>query len=178
VPEPLVKTVTVCAIEVNPVPPLATGNVPVTPVDKGKPVALVNVPLCGVPRIGVTKVGLVANTLLPVPVLVTLTKPLEASVATALEAVRLVKIGCALNDAIPPTYRFLAIPTPPAVMIEPVETLEESVVKLDVNPWAKVIRAVVVVCPSLVMAVVSPVAKSLVKELNAEDDMTVPATTG
>jgi hypothetical protein len=63
-------------------------------------------------------------------------------------------------------------------MIEPVETLEESVVRLEVNPWAKVIRAVVVVCPSLVIAVVKPVAKSLVKELNAEDDMTVPATTG
>jgi hypothetical protein len=63
-------------------------------------------------------------------------------------------------------------------MIEPVEMLEESVVKLDVNPWAKVIRAVVVVCPSLVMAVVSPVAKSEVNELNAVDDMIVPATTG
>ena len=46
-------------------------------------------PLCGVPRIGVTKVGLVANTLLPVPVLVTLTNALDASVATALEAVKL-----------------------------------------------------------------------------------------
>jgi hypothetical protein len=63
-------------------------------------------------------------------------------------------------------------------MIEPVDTLEESVVRLEVIPWAKVIRAVVVVCPSLVMAVVNPVAKSEVRELNAEDDMTVPATTG
>jgi hypothetical protein len=63
-------------------------------------------------------------------------------------------------------------------MIEPVVMLEESVVKLDVNPWANVIRAVVVVCPSLVMAVVSPVAKSEVNELNAVDDMIVPATTG
>ena len=122
--------------------------------------------------------GEVANTLLPVPVLVTLTKPLEASVATALDAVRLVKIGCALNDAIPPTYRFLAMPAPPAVMIEPVETLEESVTRLEVMPWAKVIRAVVVVCPSLVMAVVSPVARSVVNALNADAVMTVPATTG
>jgi len=135
-------------------------------------------------------VGEVANTLLPVPVLVTLTKPLEASVATALDAVKLEKIGCALKVAIPPsvtapatlavvpTYKALAIPAPPAVMIEPVETLEESVTRLEVRPWAKVIRAVVVVCPSLVIAVVSPVAKSLVNELNDEDDMTVPATTG
>jgi len=51
-----------------PVPPFATGSVPVTPVDKGKPVALVNVALVGVPKIGVTSVGLVDNTLLPEPV--------------------------------------------------------------------------------------------------------------
>jgi len=35
--------------DVIPVPPLATGRVPVTPVDKGRPVALVSVPLDGVP---------------------------------------------------------------------------------------------------------------------------------
>jgi len=51
-----------------PVPPLATGSVPVTPVVNGKPVALVNVALVGVPKIGVTKVGDVANTADPVPV--------------------------------------------------------------------------------------------------------------
>ena len=33
-----------------PVPPLATGNKPVTPVVNGRPVALVRVPLDGVPR--------------------------------------------------------------------------------------------------------------------------------
>jgi hypothetical protein len=63
-------------------------------------------------------------------------------------------------------------------MIDPVETLEESVTRLEVTPWAKVIRAVVVVCPSLVMAVVKPVAKSVVRELNADAEMIVPATTG
>jgi hypothetical protein len=45
-----------------------TGKFPVTPVDKGKPVALVNVADVGVPRIGVTNVGEVANTADPVPV--------------------------------------------------------------------------------------------------------------
>jgi hypothetical protein len=35
---------------VTPVPPLATGNVPVTPVDNGSPVAFVNVILVGVPK--------------------------------------------------------------------------------------------------------------------------------
>lgn len=36
--------------DVSPVPPLAIGSVPVTPVDSGKPVKLVAVPLDGVPR--------------------------------------------------------------------------------------------------------------------------------
>ncbi len=42
-----------------PVPPLATGRVPVTPVVKGRPVQLVKVPDEGVPSTGVTRVGLV-----------------------------------------------------------------------------------------------------------------------
>jgi hypothetical protein len=53
---------------VTPVPPLATGRVPVTPVVKGKPVTLVITPEAGVPRAGVTSVGLLAKTLAPVPV--------------------------------------------------------------------------------------------------------------
>jgi hypothetical protein len=44
------------------------GSVPVTPVVKGNPVALVNVTLVGVPKIGVTNEGEVLNTTLPVPV--------------------------------------------------------------------------------------------------------------
>lgn len=44
---------------VTPVPPLATGSVPVTPVVRGRPVTLVITPLDGVPRAGVTSVGLV-----------------------------------------------------------------------------------------------------------------------
>ena len=54
--------------DVIPVPPLATGKVPVTPVDKGSPVRLVATPDCGVPSIGVTSVGDVANTAAPDPV--------------------------------------------------------------------------------------------------------------
>lgn len=41
---------------------------PLTPVEIGRPVQLVRVPLVGVPRRGVTSVGLVANTNDPVPV--------------------------------------------------------------------------------------------------------------
>ena len=54
--------------EVNPVPPFVVPNVPVTPVDSGNPVALVNVADEGVPRLGVTSVGDVSRTTLPVPV--------------------------------------------------------------------------------------------------------------
>jgi hypothetical protein len=39
-------------------------------------------------------------------------------------------------------------------------------------------REVVVVCPSFVIAVDKPVARSAVSALNAVDDMTVPVTTG
>lgn len=51
-----------------PVPPFATGRVPVTPVASGRPVAFVSVALDGVPKAGVTNVGLFDKTTLPVPV--------------------------------------------------------------------------------------------------------------
>jgi hypothetical protein len=51
-----------------PVPPLAMGSAPVTPVDRGSPVALVSVNEVGVPRLGVVNVGLVAKTNAPDPV--------------------------------------------------------------------------------------------------------------
>jgi len=44
-------------VDVEFVPPLAMGRVPVTPEVKGSPVALVITPDAGVPRAGVTKVG-------------------------------------------------------------------------------------------------------------------------
>jgi hypothetical protein len=74
--------------DVIPVPPLATGKVPVTPVVRGRPVKLVATPDDGVPKAGVTKVGLVANTFEPEPVLVTETTFLLASNAKAVEAVK------------------------------------------------------------------------------------------
>jgi hypothetical protein len=58
---------------------LAIGNVPVTPVVKGKPVAFVSVTDAGVPRIGVTKVGEVDSTLEPVPVDVVTPVPPDAT---------------------------------------------------------------------------------------------------
>ena len=47
---------------------MANGRSPVTPVESGRPVALVRVPEVGVPRIGATSVGVLANTNAPVPV--------------------------------------------------------------------------------------------------------------
>ena len=49
----------------------AFGNSPVTPVDRGSPVALVKTTALGVSRAGVVSDGDVASTGLPVPVAVT-----------------------------------------------------------------------------------------------------------
>lgn len=54
--------------DVTPVPPLATGNVPVTPVVKESAVQFDKLPEAGVPNTGATKVGLVAKTAEPDPV--------------------------------------------------------------------------------------------------------------
>ena len=67
--EPLLPNKTLfTANVVEPVPPLPTGSVPVTPVVNGRPVRLVATPDVGVPNKGVIKVGLVALTTVPVPV--------------------------------------------------------------------------------------------------------------
>ena len=70
-------------------PPFATGSVPVTPVESGKPVAFVRMPDDGVPSAGVTKVGDVENTSEPDPV----------SSVTA--AARLALVGVVKNVATP-----------------------------------------------------------------------------
>ena len=67
---------------------------------------------------------------------------------------------------------------PPAVMIEPVVLLVASVVSVELMPSAKGMRAVVAVCPSFVIAVLRPVARSAVRALNAVLVIVVPVTTG
>jgi hypothetical protein len=59
---------------------LLTGRFPVTPVVRGSPVRLVATPEAGVPRAGVTSVGLVASTKLPLPVVL----PVASEGVTAL----------------------------------------------------------------------------------------------
>ena len=71
---------------------------PEMPVDTGRPVALVRVAEDGVPKAGVTSIGLVARTLFPVPVFVTLTTFLLASRANAVEAVRPDRVVVPLTD--------------------------------------------------------------------------------
>lgn len=104
-----------------PVPPLAMGSAPVTPVDRGSPVALVNVNEVGVPRLGVVNVGEVASTLLPVPVLVTLTMFLLASKASAVLAVKpeSVAVDEADNVVNAPVLGVVA-PTVPLMLIDAV----------------------------------------------------------
>jgi hypothetical protein len=83
------KTCSPVPSAVRPVPPLATVNVPVVPPSMGSPVHDVRVPLDGVPRAGVTSVGLSANTKAPEPV-----SPVTA-------AARLADDGVARNVATP-----------------------------------------------------------------------------
>jgi len=91
---------------------------PDTPVLIGRPVAFVKVALVGVPRIGVTKVGEVASTLLPVPVLVTETMFLLASNAKAVEAVKPDSV------AVPDADR--VVNAPAAAVDVPIGPLNES----------------------------------------------------
>jgi hypothetical protein len=83
--------------DVMPVPPLATGSVPVMPVVRGNPVQLVRVPEPGVPRAGVVNVGLV-NVLLVrvcVPVSVTSVSVPEGTVNVEVPDVVNVKVCAA-----------------------------------------------------------------------------------
>jgi hypothetical protein len=91
---------------------------PDTPVAIGRPVAFVKVALVGVPRIGVTRVGDVASTLLPVPVFVTETTFLLASKAKAVEAVKPDRVAVLDADRV--------VNAPAAGVVEPIGPLNES----------------------------------------------------
>lgn len=93
VPSPRQKVVPLA-----PVPELrfATGRLPVTPVDNGRPVALVRTTAEGVPRAGVTSVGEFANTFAPVPV-----SSVNAAARLALEGVARNVATLAANPVIP-----------------------------------------------------------------------------
>ena len=102
--------------EVAPVPlfRLVTGKFPVTPVVSGNPVRLVATPLVGVPSNGVTKVGLVDSTTLPVPVLVTTPVP---PLATAKVPAKVIAPDVAVLG-VNPVVPALNVVTPPAAPLE------------------------------------------------------------
>lgn len=131
------KLLNAAAADVALVPPLAIGSVPVTPVVKGKPVAFVKVTDVGVPKTGVTSVGLVLKTVLPVPVEVVTPVPPFATANVPLSVmVPLPVTGPpeVVNPVVPPlTCTLVTVPdvagaaqvgTPPAtVKIWPVEPI-------------------------------------------------------
>ena len=96
---------------------LVTGRLPVTPVVSGRPVALVRVALVGVPRTGVTNVGLVDSTTLPVPVfVVTPVPPLSTANVPAKVIVPDVVTGLpeTVSPVVPPERATLVtVPLPP-----------------------------------------------------------------
>jgi len=83
---------------------------PERPVEIGRPVALVSVTLVGVPKTGVTSVGLVDITTLPVPVMALLTRFLEPSVKIACDAVKAELFSPPTDSLVPSNVR-LADPT-------------------------------------------------------------------
>ena len=145
--------------DVAPVPPLATGRVPVTPVDNGRPVAFVNTPDAGVPRAGVTNVGDVANTNAPEPV----------SFVTA--AARFALEGVPRNVATPAPKEVMPVP-PFATGSVPVTWLVRLTldnvppsVKLpvDVTVPVRVMPLTVPVPPTLVTVPLPPVAAIVIE---------------
>lgn len=160
---------------VTPVPPFATGKVPVTPVDKGKPVPLVKVTDVGVPKTGVTKVGDVDNTLLPDPVLVMLTTFLLASNANAVETVNPDNVTApdAANVVKAPVPAVVAPMFTPSRMVdvapketevEPIVTLEFSNLALAIDP-ANIVLVTVPVSPEVIMFPVT--AGTLIVKMDA-----------
>jgi hypothetical protein len=100
------KVATPVPKDVIPVPPLATGKVPVTPVVRGRPVKFVATPEAGVPNAGVTNVGEFDNTVEPVPVeLVTPVPPLATGRVPVISAVE--RVTASHEALVPSDWRYL-----------------------------------------------------------------------
>jgi hypothetical protein len=160
---------------VTPVPPLVTAKVPVTPVDKGKPVPFVKVTDVGVPKTGVTKVGDVDNTLLPDPVLVMLTTFLLVSNANAVETVNPDSVTApdaanVVKAPVPAVVAPMFTPskvvdvTPKATEVEPIVTLEFSNLALAIDP-ANIVLVTVAVSPEVI--IVPVIAGTVIVKVNA-----------
>lgn len=137
-----------------PVPPLATGNKPTTPVVNGNPVALVNVTEVGVPRTGVTSVGDVERTTEPEPVeVVTPVPPLATAKVPATVTAPVVVV-----EGVRPVVPKLMEVTPLFVIVTaPValETLIPVPATADVTP----VLAIVILPLPLVTLIAVPAVK-------------------
>lgn len=124
-----------------------TGRFPVTPVERGSPVALVKTRAVGVPRAGVTSVGDVARTTLPLPVvlaaLIAVPLPERIPVTDVLRVIAGVVVAFATVPAKP------FAETTETVVTVPV--LAESVPAENVRPVPTVISSM-----APVLAVVRP----------------------
>ena len=125
---------------VIPVPPLATGRVPVTPVDSGRPVQFDSVPLVGVPSIGVTNVGVFANTSAPVPVSSLITPASSADVVAA-NALSLLVVYVTVPPA-PNATELASVPVKVSVLLA-VNVLPSAMV--NVEPVAGAVNATLLI---------------------------------
>jgi hypothetical protein len=100
-PEPVpISIAPTAGAEDRPVPPLETPRTPVTPVVRGRPVAFVKTPEAGVPRAGVTNVGLLSVKPLTVVVVVPSVSAVDPSVM-ALEKFESSFASCVVPTAVP-----------------------------------------------------------------------------
>lgn len=100
-PEPVTV---IAALLATPVPPLAAPNTPVTPVVRGRPVALVSSAAVGVPKFGVTRIGDVSTTnLVPVPVWEAIEVALPTDVITPVKLAFVTTVAAKLPVPLPVT---------------------------------------------------------------------------
>jgi hypothetical protein len=130
-----------------PVPPLPTGRVPVTPVERGRPVTLVITPEAGVPSAGVTSVGAVSVLFVRVSVVA---RPTSVSVLvgsvkvpvfvivpmTGDVSVLLVKVCASVVPTITPDGPVItaAVPKPRFVLAEDTLATSERLFALSIAP--------------------------------------------
>lgn len=200
VPLPMSKA-PFAGVVVNPVPPLAIGKVPVTPVVKGNPVALVSVPLDGVPKAPplTTKepavpVFMPNAVTTPVPVVVVagaapapppITKALAAKAADVAQVVPLLKYGT--PPEVPAIVNAGVVVPVATVTMPPVQPTEVTVPEpllLNVVQSAAVSKPRLVADDegklSVITGVVVPVATEdetsvpVVLKVKAATDVTVP----
>ena len=152
------------------VPPLATGNVPVTPVVKGKPVRFVATPDVGVPSKGVTSVGLVAKTAEPVPVSSVNAPSSCAEVKLPSEAAFPTEVTIPVRLALVTTVAALPTEVTPPVKLALVTTV--AALPTDVTPPVKL--ALVTTVAALPTDVTPPVKSALVVTLLAVKAVAVP----